>query len=311
MEILISGSSGFVGHHFVKRLLADGHNVTGVDKLFRPHTDSRFHAIVDDIRRYMAFYSADKFDLIVHCAATVGGRLNLDGDPLGVATNLSVDSEFWNWIAKSHTKKRVVYFSSSAIYPPELQTRRARLSLNEALVDLDGQRFALPETTYGFAKFAGELLAKQAVEHHGVEAVIYRPFGGYGETQDLTYPFPSIIQRVVNGDNPVIVWGSGEQERDFIHIDDVVEGVLSTYDKMPAGYTLNLGTGRGISFIGLAKLVCEIAGHKAVIEPDIDKPEGVFSRVSDPYEMEQWFTPRITLEEGIARALNALTPVPA
>src|ERR1700733_4564188 len=247
MKILITGSSGFVGDAFAKKLVAEGHVVRGVD-IAAANWHTNFNFVCDDLRRFITLISCDQFDLIIHCAAVVGGRQKIDGDPLAVATNLAIDSDFWNWIVRGRKKKRVVYFSSSAVYPIELQESNRHCALVENLVDLNSKRFGLPDQTYGFAKFAGEFLAKQAVEHYGVEAVIYRPFSGYGEGQSLDYPFPSIIQRVKNRENPIKIWGSGDQERDFIHIDDIVEAVLSTYNKLPAGAVLNLGTGIATSF---------------------------------------------------------------
>ena len=297
MNVFISGHAGFVGSHFAQRLLADGHVVSGADI-----------KLGYDLRDYVKDHDCDQYDLIIHCAAVVGGRVKIEGDPLAVATNLSIDAEFWNWISKGKKKKRVIYFSSSAVYPTELQERNRHCALAEGLVDLTKTRFGLPDQTYGFAKFAGELLAKQAVERYGVEAVIYRPFSGYGEDQALDYPFPSIIRRVANHEDPITIWGSGDQERDFIHIDDVVEAVLATYDVLPAGATLNLGTGNGISFRRLVELACVVAGHKADIVTDETKSEGVFSRIADIYEMEKWYKPRISLVDGIKRTLTAFKP---
>ena len=199
----------------------------------------------------------------------------------------------------------MIYFSSSAVYPTELQERNRHCALSEALVDLNRKRFGLPDQTYGFAKFAGELLAKQAVERYGVEVVIYRPFSGYGSDQALDYPFPSIIQRVKNRENPITIWGSGDQERDFIHIDDIVEAVLATYDKLEPGSTLNLGTGIATSFLHLANLALAAAEHQALIVADSTKPEGVFSRVADTFLLEKFYKPKISLVEGIERALTA------
>ena len=304
MRVLITGAGGFIGRNFVRRLLADKHEIIGVD--IRASTlQLGFHQFIDDVRRYVMIAPAAEFDLIIHCAANVGGRLNIDGDPLGVATNLGIDADVINWVCKAESKPYLVYFSSSAIYPPELQTRTKHLALMESLVDFSSARFALPETTYGFCKFAGEYLVKQAVDNHGARIVVYRPFGGYGSDQDLTYPFPSIIQRVLRRENPIVVWGSGDQERDFIHVDDIVEAVLLTYDKLPAGRPLNLGTGNGISFKRLAELACVVAGHRATIEADTSKPEGVFSRVADTYQLDQWHKTKISLAEGIERALTA------
>ena len=303
MRILVTGSAGFIGRHFAGRLIAERHDVTGVDICGPVHLEC--DQFIDDVRHHIQIESPEKFDLVIHCAANVGGRLNIDGDPLGVATNLAIDSELFNWICKAKKKPKLIYFSSSAIYPPELQTRTKHVALAENLVDLSANRFALPETTYGFAKFAGEYLARCAVEQYGAEVAVYRPFGGYGEDQDLTYPFPSIIQRVLKRENPIVVWGSGDQERDFIHVDDIVEGVLSTYEKRLTAAPLNLGTGNGISFKRLAELACIVEGHQAGIVTDVTKPEGVFSRVADTYLLDQWYRPKISVVQGIERALTA------
>lgn len=313
MRVAVTGGAGFVGRHFVKRLLDADHEVISIDSSLNPDAwnlgervkmgQYRYH--VSDLRSFVTIFPVDDYDLIIHCAAVVGGRQKIDGDPLAVATNLAIDADFWNWIVRGKKKKRVVYFSSSAVYPTELQERNRHCALAEGLVDLNAKRFGVPDQTYGFAKFAGELLAKQAVERYGVEAVIYRPFSGYGEGQSLDYPFPSIIQRVKNRENPITIWGSGDQERDFIHIDDVVEAVLATYDKLPPGATLNLGTGIATSFKELAANACLMADHEVRIERDLTKPEGVFSRVADVHAMKQWYKPKISLVEGIRRALTA------
>jgi len=80
------------------------------------------------------------------------------------------------------------------------------------------------------AKLSGEYLAGFAAKEYGLDVIVYRPFSGYGEDQDLTYPFPSIVRRAVRRESPFVVWGSGKQLRDFIHIDDVVEAVFVTCD---------------------------------------------------------------------------------
>lgn len=327
MRVLITGGCGFVGRHFARRLLDDGHTVAIVDNMaagvpltdwmFKPQGyDSKTHSVPNlqlmfsDCRAFFpatgTFWHPNKFDLIIHCAAIVGGRIKIEEDPLAVATDLSIDAEFFNWLAVNKaTQPKVIYFSSSAVYPLELQTRDKHVQLAEAYVDLNQNRWSKPDLTYGFAKFAGEYLAKFAAEKYGINVVIYRPFGGYGEDQDLkTYPFPAIIRRVVSGDNPVVVWGSGEQQRDFIHIDDVVECVLKTKDVLKAGETLNIGTGIPTSFFDLADKAIEIAGSQQVSRNDPHKPEGVFSRVSDPYKMEQLYVPKISLATGIKRALD-------
>lgn len=326
MKVLITGGLGFIGRHFAKRLLDDGHTVAIVDNMysgvelydwqFKPNGwDPTTRAVpnlqlmIGDCRSFFAsavpgsLWSASQFDLIIHCAAIVGGRIKIEDDPLEVALDMAIDAEFFRWVTQAKSMPKVVYFSSSAVYPLELQTKEKHVALAEAFVDLSQNRFSKPETSYGWCKLNGEYLAKTAHDKHGLDVAVYRPFGGYGTDQSLSYPFPSIIKRVVNGENPVMVWGSGDQERDWIHVDDIVECVLQTYDKL-SGKVLNLGTGIATSFFNLAFAAASIADSDSSIRNDPLKPEGVFSRVADIHEMSQLYTPKIPLHEGIKRALD-------
>lgn len=137
----------------------------------------------------------------------------------------------------------------------------------------------------------------------------YRPFSGFGEDQDLSYPFPSIMKRAVEevnaGSDSIAVWGSGLQQRDFIHIDDVVSAVLGTYQTLSASEPLNLGTGIGTSFIDLARTATRCAGRELDVRASSDKPEGVFARVADDCLFRQMGSRVGTpLEEGIRLGID-------
>jgi GDP-L-fucose synthase len=166
------------------------------------------------------------------------------------------------------------------------------------MIDFD-RKLELPDMTYGWSKLTGEFLAGFATERYGLDVLIYRPFSGYGEDQDFTYPFPSVIRRVGRRESPIVIWGSGEQFRDFIYIDDVVEAVFASYDKLRPGEALNLGTGVGTSFRQLAELACKVIGHEAEVVNDASKPEGVFARVANPDRMFGYYRPETSLERGI------------
>ncbi len=320
MKVLVTGGCGFVGRYFVKRLLDDGHEVLNVDNLIagmrwedwpiRPKSFDNHSWWNTDVRAWFGWNSANHFDLIIHCAAIVGGRLNIDGDPLAVATNLSIDSEFFNWVVCAKNKPKIIYFSSSAVYPLELQTRTNHLALSESFVIPQHQlRIGMPDQTYGWSKLSGEVLAQCAVKDYGADVVIYRPFGGYGEDQSLDYPFPAIIKRIVDGENPVTVWGSGDQQRDFIHIDLIADIVLETMNVLKSGETLNLGTGYGLSFRELARIASDVLKIPVDIVNDESKPAGVFARVSDPYKLNELYSmpdAHTALEDGIKKVAQAL-----
>lgn len=309
MRALITGGAGFVGRHLTNRLLQRGDQVTVVDNLssgvhpaiWPQQPVNKFEWMYDNIRNYVKRSPAGEFDVVFHLAAVVGGRLTIEGDPLLVATDLAIDSDVFNWIAESAKRPKLIYFSSSAVYPVELQTEKVHCALSESLVHFNGTRISMPDMTYGWAKLTGEYLARFAVENYGMDVVVYRPFSGYGEDQSFDYPFPSIIGRVMNGHDTVTVWGSGQQARDFIYVEDVIDCVFATMNKLPPGSVLNIGSGVATDFLGLAWM----AGAKNVVS-DPSKPEGVFWRVADTTKMKEYYQPVVSLEEGIERVKQAI-----
>lgn len=289
MNILITGHRGFVGRHFYKFFESQGHQILGVD-------------IVDsmDVRKFFSMANHTKFDLVIHLAAVVGGRAKIEGNPLSVAVDLSIDAEMWQWAIRTK-QPRVVYFSSSAAYPISYQTKESHCKLSEDMIELD--RIQNPDLTYGWSKLTGEYLA-QFAEAEGVRTHVFRPFSGYGEDQALDYPFPSFIERGRNRDNPFVIWGDGTQTRDFVHISDIVNCVDAAVKQDYRG-PLNIGTGHPTSFQQLGEMVAKAEGYFPKFKFLTDKPEGVNWRVADISAMLQVYTPKIDLETGIKRALSA------
>lgn len=337
---LVSGGCGFVGRNMVKRLLnTTKDHVFVVDDLsigrhpsewLKGFTsrkegdlefigeDGRFIFWKGDFRDFLfAFrnnpnYLQEKYKLdferfsdVFHFAAIVGGRLKIDGDPLMVGLDLSIDSEFFYWMTR-HRPERVLYPSSSAAYPTSLQTEAGAIQLREGDIDFK-KNLGTPDMTYGWTKLTGEFLAQIAASHYGIKIVCIRPFSGYGEDQELSYPVPAIAARAANKENPFEVWGSGKQGRDFVHIDDILDLIMILMDNVSDGSAYNIGQGKLVSFLELIEVFTSFAGYKPTIKPLLDKPVGVHSRYCDMSLVEEKFgwKARISLEEGMRRVYEA------
>jgi UDP-glucose 4-epimerase len=221
---------------------------------------------------------------------------------------LGIDSVFFLWAVRNKDKvKKVLYASSSAAYPVHLQSEDGHVALTEDVIDFPNGKIGMPDMTYGWSKLTGEYLSYVAAKHYGLSVACVRPFSGYGEDQDLTYPVPAIAFRAARRDEPIRVWGTGEQGRDFVHIEDCITALLLAIDRISDGRGVNIGTGRLTTFKELASLFVSIAGYDAPVQPQIGKPVGVASRYANPAEMEALlgWKPGISLEEGMARVLSA------
>lgn len=266
----------------------------------------------------------DKYDLTIHAAYHVGGRAGIDGNRGNLARNMQLDAAMFDWAVRTG-QPRVLYFSSSAVYPKRLQNpdsegwwpqgRPIRLS-----EDMGGWTWTnpvdnivgLPDADYGWAKLCGERLACNAREQ-GVKVHVLRPFSGTGVGQGLEYPFPAIVDRVRRGD--FTVWGPKGQCRDWVSIRDVVCGALAVV-AADCQEPVNLCTGQATEFGTLVKEIADQlyeAEHGLFpplgLEPEVvydeAAPTGVMFRVGDPKRMLDFYTPQDDLHGIIESFIRA------
>lgn len=338
--ILVTGGCGFVGRHLIKKLLPQKIPIWVIDDLSTgKHPDlwlisnngwkkrgekngvisysgeyaeinfihSNALTVFLDMTDKVNRYGLPKFSDIFHLASIVGGRSVIDGDPMLVGYDLAIDSTLFLWLTRhKDDAERVLYASSSAAYPTQLQVNDIPIALKEEFIKFNGGNLGQPDMTYGWSKMTGEYLSVLAHQKYGLHVACIRPFSGYGEDQDISYPVPAIARRIAIRKNPIEVWGSGRQGRDFIYIDDVIDMMFLILDKVNDGRGINIGTGKLTSFLEIIEVFKKIEGYDAIVKPLLDKPVGVQLRYADTKKLFKIVgKPKFTsLEDGLMKVLN-------
>ena len=308
---LVSGSSGFLGRHFAAHLHEQGWSVTGIDTAPGAWTTS-----VCDARGFFrrgegipGLERAGQWDLVIHCAAAGAHRQVIETRPLDLAVNLELDAGLFSWTRRTRPG-RVVYISSSAAYPVRMQTAELAHKLDENDIGLHpAVPLERPDAIYGWIKLTGEYLA-QLARDDGLAVTVIRPFSGYGADQSADFPFGAFTGRAARREDPFLIWGDGRQVRDFVHVDDIVATVMAMYEREISG-PVNIGCGRPVSMAQLAVLACTAAGYEPEFEMVPSAPSGVAWRVADTARLNRIRPPRVTLEHGIAGALDWRARLPA
>jgi UDP-glucose 4-epimerase len=273
VKALLTGSAGFIGKHVAQALAAAGYAVTGID-LAEGH----------DCRRLLPGL-VDSYDVAVHCAAAVVSPAAKAGSQAVLAANLEIDAAFFGWAAQARPG-RVVYFSSSCAYPlglPAAPFSESQIALRSPL---------WPDGLYGWAKLTGEHLAS-ALADDGIPATVIRPFSVYGPGMADGFAVRSFIRQAQAGPR-IEIWGTGTQQRDYVHVTDVAATVTAAIAESVDG-PVNAGTGRATTLTELVRM----------IRPDADiilvpgKPEGPAYLVADATRLATFRPPQITLEDGL------------
>jgi nucleoside-diphosphate-sugar epimerase len=305
VKALVTGDAGFIGRHVAAGLVNRGYSVRGIDLKplpgYVPESSDWYHS-TGDMVDFLRYGVPSRYDLVVHCAYHVGGRVGIDGTFGNLARNVALDGTLFDW-AMSTGQGRVLYFSSSASYPVDLQLGPSR-ELAES--DIDPMYPRLPDAGYGWAKLTGERLAAVAIRS-GLPVTVVRPFSGYGADQGGEYPWPAIAERARSHPpgRPFVVWGPKGQTRDWIHVGDVVRLSLDAASLGLESPT-NLCTGVGVEFGDLARMFLEAFKKPGQdILYDTAEPTGVMYRVGNSTRMNNLIgAPEVALESAISELVS-------
>lgn len=304
-RILVTGAGGFIGHHLVNRLKAEGAWVRGVDVKAPEYETSRADEFeLLDLRRYDHCLVATRgqIDQVYNLAADMGGIGYITASHAEIAKNNILINAHMLEASKLNAVERFLFSSSACIYPGYKQNDADVTPLRE-----EDAYPAEPEPGYGWEKlFSEELCLYYQQDYHFDTRIVrfhnvYGPLGTYEGGKEKA---PAAISRKValaedGGD--IDIWGDGKQTRSFMYVDDCVEGLIrlmaSNYGK-----PLNLGTSRMVTIDELVDIISEIAGKRLAKRHDLSKPQGVRGRNSDNtrlLEVLGW-EPSISLESGLA-----------
>ncbi len=309
-RVLVTGGAGFIGSHLVELLLAQGARVR-----VPVRTSNKLHSFLDGVHNQVEFMAADLLrsedcvrvcqdqDIVMQLAAKVGGiEYNIAHPGSIFRDNLLL---YMNVLeaARAAAVERFLVVSSACVYPrfctiptPEEE------GFNER-----------PEPTnegYGWAKRMEEFLAEAYHREYGMKLAIARPYNAYGPRDNFdpasSHVIPALIRRIVAGENPLQVWGSGKQSRSFLYVEDFARGLMEIAEKYAIADPINLGADEEITIAETVKLISEISGIRPAVHFDTSKPEGQPRRKCNTRKAKEkiGFEAQVSLRDGLKKTIN-------
>jgi len=248
LRVLVTGGAGFIGSHLVKALLRAGHFVRVLDNFSTGSMDNivdvarDVEIVVGDVRDYSVVEKCVRgVDVVIHLAALIDVAESIERPDLYFEVNVIGTHN----IAKACRGVNVLIFaSSSSVYGDPLK------------IPIPEDHLLSPRSPYAASKAAGEALIQAFSSIYGYRPIILRIFNVYGPKQSRAYAGVVIefIRRVLRREPPII-YGDGEQTRDFIHISDVIDAIMKAMSIERARGVFNIGSGKAVTINQLAKLI--------------------------------------------------------
>jgi GDP-L-fucose synthase len=293
MKVLVTGGGGFLGSHLVDRLQADGHDVFAARR-----ADYDLTREEDAIR----LFDDARPELVFHLAAEVGG----------IGANRANPGRYWyaNTVIGAHVLEqarrsdveKVVLAGTVCAYP-----KFAPIPFRE-----DDLWQGFPEETnapYGVAKKSVLVGAQGYREQYGLNSIFLLPANLYGPRDNFhetnAHVIADLIRKMAGGDDEVLLWGDGSPTREFLYVEDCVDGFVLAAERYDGAEPVNLGAGKEISIRELAELIADVVGFNGQIVWDSSMPNGQPRRSVDATRARELFgfEARTPLREGLERTV--------
>ena len=304
-SILITGGAGFVGSHLADSLLDNGaKEVIVIDNLFCGREENLSGACARGAVLYKDdaeiptsleyIFERHDIDIVFNCA-TKALNYSFMNPVNAFATNVKVVLNLLELQRKGRFRS-LCHFSTSEVYGSAVYE------------PMDEAHPRNPTTTYAAGKAAADLAVESYVRMFGLDAFIVRPFNNYGPRQNyrgiLAAVIPVTAYRIHQGLAPVL-YGTGEQSRDFIFVDDTVDAILKVFPLLKTGESVNISTDGQISIREVINRVCDLMGYKGEIERNEARNSDVFCHNASNKKLKSMIDYRLTaLDEGLGKTVE-------
>ena len=306
---LVTGAAGFIGSRLAEVLILQGYRVIGVDSFvdFYPREakesnlaglrkESQFQLMETDLRTANLDHLLTDVDYVFHLAAQAGVRTSWGEGFTSYVENNVLGTQRLLEAAKQNHVKRVIYASSSSVYG------------NAAVQPAREDSPTLPISPYGVTKLAAEHLCRLYTTEHGLPTISLRYFTVYGPRQRPDMAFHKFIRAILT-DQPINIYGDGEQSRDFTYVGDIVTANLAAMHRGRDGACYNLGGGTHVTVNEVLRLLEKITGKTARVNYQARQYGDAMHTAADTTAArnELGFTPRFTLEDGLHKEVEWLS----
>lgn len=314
-QVLVTGGAGLIGSNLVTRLIKLGYQVVIADNLWRGKLENFYKdgtSVIDlkrhffelDLRNYENCLKVCRgIDIVYHLADIVAGiNFVFANESFVYRANTLMNTNMLAAAIRNGVKK-FIYVGTACSYPAEKQAM-----LNPPPFKEEDVYPANPESSYGWSKLMGEYECDLAQREGLMDIGILRLHNVYGPPCELSPEKSQVIsalcRKAINyPDEAFVVWGSGNQKRAFVYVDDAIDALITVSEKGMGESVIQIGPSESISIAEIAEKIVEISGKEIEIKFDTTRPEGDKDRTADWSKAKRvlGWSPQVDIVEGLER----------